>query len=231
MNLSRTLKSRVDNSRSAITKLRSSLDKSMMARRRPPGELQPPRLDIELDGKRVDPRDVAFHPAYTIYYIVSQGTFTQGVLQTFLRPEAAKEYLASCRAERAGSDEDTNVRKVSAVAPPAASDGTVQTYANGYYGPVRGDLDLYDLTNYRGRTWWFNVSWGSINDFRYVYPPFTTNINDRVSSAAVINVSYVDPTIPYTPYVILFEHINKGGRSCGCHRSWIPAMAPGSIGI
>ena len=73
-----------------------------------------------------------------------------------------------------------------------------------------------------GWGWTFLASWGSIYDFRYVFPPFTTNINDRASSVNAINIYYADPSIPYFPYVILFEHINKGGAQLWLHPRGVP---------
>lgn len=211
------------------------------ARRQPPQELQPPQMPVLLDGKEVEPWDVAHHPAPVVQYVVSPDTYTEGVLQTFLRPEAAAEYIADVRErfqrERlnapkfasSGALRDTNGSADAGKSSQPSEIGTTrQALAPGYYGDVGGYVDLFEHVNYQGARWTFWADWGSQNDFRRVFCFlwWCTNMNDRVSSADLY-INYLDPAIPYLPYVILFEHINKGGKQL-----WLwPGAAPDGPGL
>ena len=57
-------------------------------------ELQPPSTRARLDGRKVEPKQVAHYPSQGLYYIVSPVTYGEDTLQVFVRPEAAAEYLA-----------------------------------------------------------------------------------------------------------------------------------------
>ena len=50
-----------------------------------------------------------------------------------------------------------------------------------------------------------------------MYPPFTSSINDKISSVNASNLRYVDPAVTQSPFVILFEHINRGGAQLWLH--------------
>lgn len=207
-------------SASSPRRLRQQIASAVMSRRKSSAELQPPRLPVLLDGRSVEPKHVAHHPAPVRYYITSPDTYREGVLHVFLRAEAAAEYLADVgqrslkepNRPEAGPKPGPSRHTEEARLPAA---GTLRSRraapTQGYYGPVGGDVDLYEDIDFGGWAWTFLASWGSINDFRWVFPPFYTNINDRVSSANVINIYYADPNVQELPYVILFEHINKGG--------------------
>ena len=220
---------------SALHQLRQEFTAAVINRRRRRHvELQPPSMSVMLDGKKVEPKQVAYHPSQSLNYIVSPVTYREGTLQVFARPEAAAEYLATVdrimvdepHLLKIPRDKDLGNDHRGVLRAAKLSVGRSALTA-GYYGTVAGDVDLYEHDDFGGWGWTFLASWGSINDFRWVFPPFYTNINDRVSAVNAINIYYADPNIPYLPYVILFEHINKGGAQLWLH----PRGGPQGIGF
>ncbi|RKF24555.1 hypothetical protein [Micromonospora globbae] len=181
----------------------------------PKAEIQPPQLPIRLDGRKVEPRNLARHAHEPLRYVVTPDTFRDGELQVFRRPEAANEYVADVQQRFTRASLGPRSRPAPptqpARAPEAAGDYTTNA-GIGYYGPVGGMVVLHEHWHYQGGKWQFNADWGSQRDFRSVFCfLWCSNINDKVSSVDT-NVSYIDGNIPYIPYTILFEHIELQGQ-------------------
>jgi hypothetical protein len=212
--LSRSRSDGTDSLAAELEEVRLALARSAMdraARTRPERRPKIPQLPVLLDGRSVEPSDLAKYPSSPLKYVVSPDTYKDGALRVFLRPEVADEYIADVR-ERFQRPQFV-AREVRPESEEVGRSATRIVPRRGYYGDVGGYVNLYEDINYGGSEWTFWARWGSQRDFRSVFCVlwWCSNISDRVSSVDT-NISYLDGTIPHIPYTILFENINLGGQ-------------------
>jgi hypothetical protein len=211
-----------------VDELRARLGRMTMeqaARRSQRSERRPPQLATLLDDKKAEPREIATNPFPNLIYAVTPDTMSDNTLRVYTRPEAATEYLQDARRRFQKAEQPT---RETTLRSPSESSVTRQALTQGYYGAVGGYVTLHEHVDYGGGAWTFWADWGTIRDFRSVFCFlwWCQNIDDRVSSADV-NISYIDGTIPYLPYVILFENINLVGAQL-----WLwSGNAPGGPGL
>lgn len=190
------------------------------SRRHAEGIITAPRIRVELDGKVVESRDFVYRSGPNLCYVVTPDTSRDETLRVFTNPDGAAEYVADTFTRLAQNSYDTATKVDSRVRSRGnrpAADGselatTSQALTKGYHGLVGGYVDLYEHVGFTGAKWYFDVGWGTIRDFRKVYPTlwWHTNIDNKVSSVDV-NIAYADGNIRENAYVILFEEPNLRG--------------------
>lgn len=211
-----------------VDELRARLGRMTMeqaARRGPRGERQPPQMAVTLDDKKCEPREIANHPFSNLIYVVTPDTLNGDTLRVYVHPEAAMEYIRDAQTRHKKSDSPARTKLARSSSEITS---TTQPLTQGYYGAVGGYVSLHEHIDYAGAAWTFWADWGTIRDFRSVFCFlfWCQNINDLASSADV-NVEYLDGSIPYLPYVILFENINLSGAQL-----WLwSGAAPGGPGL
>ncbi len=166
-----------------------------------------PSVPIMLDSTSVPPEKVKEFDGQPLYYVLDKQALAEGVPQVFTTPEKALEYRN---------------RAVAKPKPPASQQGSVsrETAIEAAFG---GYVSLYELPNFYGSNWDIDPGYGDIPDFRYVFCPFCTNINDKVSSVD----TYIWPYYGYTVWTVLFEHIEFQGSQLWIENpGWVPDLAP-----
>lgn len=152
-----------------------------------------PKRAIRLDGEIANPHVVQKFDGKPLYYVLDKTAFGGGEVSVFSTVEQAKQY-----------------RQLGEGSKQAESSIKADGQAGLAPGTTGGYVTLHEHIDYGGAAWTFWANWGSIPDFRKVFPVlwWTTNINDRVSSIDTNIVANPAGTIVWT---VLYQHINFQG--------------------